>query len=102
MPSDDDMADETESLENRSSERYVAESRDPDLNLTYDEAKERDDFRQAVIFTTEGRPEDKDKGLLRRDYDEPESEYALMIRNGESGTTKIKAETISKVHFPPQ
>lgn len=75
---------------------------DPDLDLSYEEAKERADFCYANVFTTEGHPEDVDAGQLRMDFDDPSMMYALLIRQGDSEPAKIKQETISKVTFPSE
>ena len=97
MPPDDGTPNETGSPVDRPEKYDTDRSIDPDTELTYDEAVERDDFVYAEVYTTQGQPEDCDQGMLRRDYDDPTVEYALMIRKGETGTTKIKTATISKI-----
>ena len=97
MSSDDGISEDADSTTNRPTKYDTDRSQDPDIDLSYDEARAREDFVFAHVYTTEGRASDTDKGMLRTDYDAEGVEYALMIRKGETGCTKIKASSITKI-----
>lgn len=66
--------------------------------VTHEEAVESDEFLYGKVFSTVGKPSDADEGQIRLDYDDPDTEWVVVIM--EDDRVDLRKEVVTRVVFP--